>query len=238
MKLLVFDVEGTIFEPGAQLPGTSLSSTIWQAIAIALGPEAVEEELATHASWERGEYPSYLDWMRATIEIHRRHGLTEETFKEIVARPNYVTGVREFFERLPRGQFVPLLVSGGFRELSARAERDLGIQHSFAACAYDFGKSGLIENFTLLPSDFGGKLQFVRQVQQELGLATEDWIFVGDGNNDVEIARRAPLSVGYRPAPKLAEVVSCAVREYAEILPIIRASSAAGRLQRPHPDDS
>jgi hypothetical protein len=46
MRLLVMDVEGTLFSTEVRLPGTSLTSTIWQAIALALGDKAVEEELA------------------------------------------------------------------------------------------------------------------------------------------------------------------------------------------------
>src|SRR5688572_13309167 len=68
-RLLVLDVEGTLFDAGIRLPGTTLASTIWQAIAVALGPVAVEEEVATHHRWSRGEYPSYLAWMKDTIEI-------------------------------------------------------------------------------------------------------------------------------------------------------------------------
>ena len=48
MKLLVLDLEGTIFRTDIRLHGTSISSTIWQGIAHALGPLAIKEEVATH----------------------------------------------------------------------------------------------------------------------------------------------------------------------------------------------
>ena len=48
MKLLVLDIEGTIFKTKVRLPGTSLDSTVWQGIAYALGPEAVQAEVETH----------------------------------------------------------------------------------------------------------------------------------------------------------------------------------------------
>jgi hypothetical protein len=65
-RLLVFDVEGTLFETNVTLPGVSLTSTIWQALAAAPGSAAVEAEIETHRRWERGEYASYLDWMKVT----------------------------------------------------------------------------------------------------------------------------------------------------------------------------
>jgi hypothetical protein len=60
MRLLVVDVEGTLFKTSIKLPGTSIDSTIWQSIAQALGSQAVKEEVATHRKWELGEYKNYL----------------------------------------------------------------------------------------------------------------------------------------------------------------------------------
>jgi hypothetical protein len=50
--LLVLDLEGTIFEPTIRLPGTTLASTVWPAIAMALGQEAQAEEIESHQRWE------------------------------------------------------------------------------------------------------------------------------------------------------------------------------------------
>jgi hypothetical protein len=80
MKLLVLDVEGTLFDSGIRLPGTDISSTIWQAIAHSLGEAAIAEEVATHQRWEAGHYANYMAWMEDTISIHRRFGLTASIF--------------------------------------------------------------------------------------------------------------------------------------------------------------
>ena len=72
------DVEGTLFRSGVRLPGALLDSSIWQAVAQMLGPEAEREEIETHQRWQRDEYPSYLDWMKASVDIHTRHGLTRD----------------------------------------------------------------------------------------------------------------------------------------------------------------
>lgn len=47
-KLLVCDVEGTIFQAKYKIDGTDYASTMWQPLAEALGPDAIKEELATH----------------------------------------------------------------------------------------------------------------------------------------------------------------------------------------------
>lgn len=48
MKLLVCDVEGTIFKAKFKIDGTDYPSTMWQPIAALLGEAAIEEERKTH----------------------------------------------------------------------------------------------------------------------------------------------------------------------------------------------
>ena len=55
MKLLVCDVEGTIFRPH-MIKDSQHASYIWTAIATALGKNAEREEIRTQEKWNRGEY--------------------------------------------------------------------------------------------------------------------------------------------------------------------------------------
>ncbi|ETX05263.1 HAD family hydrolase [Candidatus Entotheonella palauensis] len=222
MKLLVFDVEGTIFRTRIRLPGTSLDSTIWQGLAYALGPHAIDEEIETHRRWERKEYSSYINWMEDTIRIHKKYGLTHKMFYDITHAAEYNTGVPQTFAKLDRNQYVPVMITGGFRELAARPQRDFGILHTFAACEYLFGDNGKLEAYNLLPCDFEGKIDFILLMLREYGLTEQDWVFVGDGKNDVPIAQSCPLSIGYRPHPALREVVTYIVEDFRDLLNILQ----------------
>lgn len=217
MKLLVLDVEGTLFRSHVRLPGTTLDSTIWQALALALGNEAAVAETASHHRWERGEYQSYLDWMKDTIRIHRHFGLTEELFRRVIGAAEYQPGVLDVLRTLDRDKFEPVLITGGFRELARRVQVDCHVVHGFAACEYLFGADGRLASYNLLPCDFAGKLDFVHLMLREYGLHDEDWIFVGDGRNDVPIAIQAPWSIGFQSHPELAAVVSTTIDEFSEI---------------------
>jgi phosphoserine phosphatase len=221
-RLLVLDVEGTLFESGLKLRGTELTSTIWQAIATELGPEAVREEVETHGRWDRGEYSSYVAWMLDTIRIHRRHGLTESVFQELIAAASYNPGIEEAIRNVDREQWIPVLVSGGFRALAARAQADLNILHSFTACDYLFGDDGRIAGFNVLPCDFEGKLDFIRLMLREYRLADSAWAFVGDGANDVPIAMEAPYSIGYRAHPALRMVTTAQIDTFDNLIEVLR----------------
>ncbi len=59
MKLLVFDVEGTIFNPHT-IKDSLHASYIWTKIATQLGEEAEKEEIKTQMKWENGGYGSNL----------------------------------------------------------------------------------------------------------------------------------------------------------------------------------
>jgi phosphoserine phosphatase len=222
-KLLVLDVEGTLFETKIRLPSTTISSTIWQAIAVELGPEAVTDEVDTHQKWASGFYASYLDWMKDTIRIHRKHGLSETKFQNIISAATYTLGVEEVLKNVDRNRFEIVLVSGGFRELALRAQKDFLIHHSFTACEYIFGDDGLLESFNLLPCDFEGKIDFIKLMLREYGLSSSDWLFVGDGSNDIPIARSAPFSVAFGDNVSLRSVSTTAINSFRELLPLLNS---------------
>jgi len=221
MKLLVLDVEGTIFQTNVRLPGTSIDSTIWQGIAKALGPQAVKEEIESHRRWREDRYESYIDWMKDTISMHQRHGLTSRLFQRLISSAKYNPTVRRTLKCVDRTMYELVLISGGFRELAARAQRDLKIIHAFTACEYMFAPTGVLESYNLLPCDFDGKIDFVRQMLRQYRLKADDWIFVGDGPNDVQVAAEAPISVGYRAHPELKKVVTYAIEDFQELLGIL-----------------
>jgi phosphoserine phosphatase len=165
--------------------------------------------------------------MKDTISIHRRYGLSERLFRAIISSAEYNPGVVNTLSGIDRSRYELLLISGGFRELAARAQKDLNILHAFAACEYLFGKDGKLRSYNLLPCDFEGKIDFIKLMLREYGLGQEDWVFVGDGLNDVPIARIAPLSIGYCAHEELRKVVKYQIDEFEEMSRILNSKSTA-----------
>lgn len=226
MKLLVLDIEGTVFRTPIRLPGTHIDSTIWQAVAHALGANAIQEEVATHDRWREGFYRSYLDWMKDTIAIHQRHGLTETIFSKLIAAAQYNPGVVNTLRSVDRSLYEIVLISGGFRELARRAQIELEIHHAFAACEYFFDGSGALTAFNLLPCDFAGKIDFIQLMLREYGLTPRDWLFVGDGLNDLPIAQAAPISIAYNGVAELREITTFAIDDFRDLAGILAGSEA------------
>jgi hypothetical protein len=155
MKLLVCDVEGTIFKARYRIEGMDYASTMWQTLAQSLGDECVRRE------------------------------------KELC-------------------DFTTVLISGGFQELVQRAKRELNIPHGHGACGYFFDdEDGLLSSNDLHPCDFTDKYKYVKIWidRYKLDMA-RDWVFVGDGKNDCDIASRAPISFALGGHPLLREIAT------------------------------
>lgn len=206
-RFLVMDVEGTIFKATFKLHGVDYKSTLWQPIARELGEVAMEEENKMAQKYENGEYNTYLDWVKATIDMHKRYSLKKSTFDELVESAEYNTGVEEFFMNLNRNEWIPVLISGGFQNLIRRAENELDIEYGFGACEYYFDEHGYLVSHNIQPCDFEGKIKFLDTLLADFKLNKKtDWVFVGDGKNDVPIAKVAPKAFGITPHEKLKEV--------------------------------
>lgn len=223
MKLLVCDVEGTIFKSSYKIEGTDYASTMWQPIAKILGEAAIEEEKRTHLKWENQEYVSYLDWVKASITIHKNYSLKMSDFEELVKSAEYNEGVFEFFKKLDRKEWMPVLISGGFQNLIRRAQHELDIEYGFGACEYFFDDQGYLEHYSIQPSDFEGKIHFLELLLNTHKLNKKtDWVFIGDGKNDESIAKIAPLAFGINPHEKLKSIDNLIeIKSFMDIIPHI-----------------
>ncbi|GHV07093.1 hypothetical protein AGMMS50229_13190 [Campylobacterota bacterium] len=209
-KLLVCDVEGTIFAARYKLDGMDYASTMWQPLANSLGEEGERREKELHDRWEGKEFAGYLDWVKATCEMHRNLGLTKQIFDRLLNLAEYNHGVVSFFEQLDRNTYIPVLISGGFQELVRRAQSELKIPHGHGACEYFFDKSdNLLSLFSLVPCDWEGKYRYVRTLLDDYGCNPNlDWVFIGDGKNDCDIASRAPISFAFDAHQRLREIAT------------------------------
>lgn len=228
MKLLVCDVEGTIFKAKFKIDGTDYPSTMWQPIAVLLGEDAIEEERKTHEKWDNLEYNNYLDWVKATIDIHRKYSLKKDDFNDLIKKAEYNEGVIEFFNNLNHNEWIPVLISGGFQNLIRRAQNELDIEYGFGACEYFFDDYGYLENYNIQPSDFDGKIHFLNTLISTFNLNRKnDWVFIGDGKNDEAIAKIAPMAFGINPNEKLKAVHGLIeIKSFMDVLPYLEKMSS------------
>ncbi len=213
IKLVFFDMEGTIFKKTYKTSKGNTSPSAWTLIAEHLGEEALKEEDATKDKWNNGEYAGYVAWMEDTLQIHKKYGLTRDFFEKVMDSIEYHEGAEELFEKLHKREYRTALISGGFKAQANRAQRDLKISHAFAACEYFWSEEGELLHWNLLPCDYEGKIDFMRLLMKEHGLKPEECAFVGDGINDRALAGQVGLSIAFNGRKELQEVTTYSVNQ-------------------------
>lgn len=188
------DLDGTIFQKSYSTTIGNVAPSIWPAIAESLGEKCAEEVIALRDKWNAGRYESYVHWARETVELHRRHGLTRETFEKVTGSVKYNEGIPELIAALHDAGHITAIVSGGFAEMGRRAQRELGIDYVFTACDYHWNPDGSLRGCTALGSDYEGKAAVMSVVAMWHGKMPGECNFIGDGINDqfaMQAARKA-----------------------------------------------
>lgn len=213
IKLIFFDLEGTIFRKLLDYDDRNVAPSAWTKIAQRLGSRAEAEEDETKDLWSSGSYKSYIEWMKATINVYKKYGLSKDLFFEVMNEAEYYPGVKETFKALKRRGYVTVIISGGFKAQADNAQKELKIDHSFAACEYFFDKEGKLEHWNLLPCDYEGKLDFMNLIVREYKLKPEQCAFVADGKNDIALAKMVGVSIAFNADPELQKVATYSINQ-------------------------
>ena len=206
-RIIFLDLEGTLLRKDIQLDNGRVAPSAWTVLAKKLGDECYRAEEQTKDKWLSGGYQGYLDWMRESVELHRKYGLTKSVYEELLASSEFVPGAENAIRYFKSKNSITAIVTGGFKGLADKAQKAFQIDHAFSGCEYFFNdESGLIEHFNLLPADEEGKVDFMKLVAREHGVSPADCAFVGDGKNDVHLARTVGFSVAFNAQMELREV--------------------------------
>jgi phosphoserine phosphatase len=221
VKLFFFDMEGTLFRclPLAfQGTPTPYSGGLWAQLAHALGPDAVHKDAEIDGRWDRSDYGNYMEWCDASLRSLVEFGLNREVFDRVLGRAQYNGGVANTIAALKSRGIRTAIVSGGFAEQARRAQADLGIPHAFAAVDIVWTADGRAKCWNLLPCDDRGKVDFVRLLMQEYRMVADDCAFIGDGDNDVALAKAVKTSFALNGTPALRAASTFPIQQFSEVM--------------------
>ncbi|HDR2548418.1 TPA: HAD-IB family phosphatase, partial [Enterobacter ludwigii] len=144
--------------------------------------------------------------MKETVEIQIKHGMNKNHLQTVLSQAKIQKGAVDLIHYLKSQGYLTVLISGGFKELADLTQRRLKIDHAYSACEYFFRNDGSIEHFNLLPTDEEGKLVFMKHLASEYNVELGSCIFIGDGKNDVFIAKNVGTSIAFNAQRELSEV--------------------------------
>lgn len=203
IKMFFFDMEGTLFKKNHALDNGKVAPSAWTVLAKVISHNCYLEEEESKDKWLRGEYPSYTAWMADTIRIQIKHEMRKEHLDRVIESSEMHKGATELLEYLRSEGVVTALISGGFKQLADIAQVELGIDHSYSACEYFFDNNGRVKHFNLLPTDEQGKLIFMQHLADEYNVSLDQCAFIGDGKNDVFLAKACGTSIAFNAQSEL-----------------------------------
>jgi len=201
-------MEGTLLEKNSSLDNGKVAPSAWTVLAKEISEACYIEEEITKDLWLTNKYISYTLWMKETVEIQIKHGMNRSHLKTVLSQAKLQKGAVELINFLKEQGYLTVLISGGFKELADLTQRKLKIDHAYSACEYFFDKNGSVEHFNLLPTDEEGKLVFMKHLASEYNSELESCIFIGDGKNDVFIAKNVGTSIAFNAQKELKDVAT------------------------------
>jgi phosphoserine phosphatase len=209
IKLAIFDLEGTVFKKSYKLLSGSHHESAWGAISHHLGDEAKREDQLNRERYYQGGYP-YYRWVLDTIKIYQKHGLQKDTFENIIRSVEYHKGAENTFHELHQQGVITAVISGGLKALADRVALDHRVEHCFTSAELYWSPSdNTLAHWNIMPTDFIHKKSILEMLIHEMQINLSDTAFIGDGINDVDIARHAGLSISFNTKyDKLRQVVT------------------------------
>jgi len=212
-KIWFFDMEGTLLQKDFALDNGKVAPSAWTVLAKLISEECYIEEELSKDRWNSGKYNGYLDWMTDTIRIQQKHGLKKWHIDEVVKIAKLHDGAHELVKAIKATSAKIVLISGGIKPLADKVQRELRIDHAFSACEYFFDESGNLEFYNLLPTDNEGKVSFMLQIANEYGVKPSECIFIGDGKNDISLAKSVGISIAFNAQVDLCQVATFSIKQ-------------------------
>jgi phosphoserine phosphatase len=222
-KIVIFDIDGTIFTKPWRSPNEKVSVSSWNVVYKELGIFDIHEKLKNMFIEKR--FKSYMDWNYAGCCVLQARGLNKKTFDKIIQSRPYNPGVKETFKILAQNKIITGVVSGSFEALALRLQKEIGVNHALAHCRLEFDKkTGLLKDWQLFGTDWQDKIKFVKYVATLYKTRLENVAYVGDDVNDIPVFKKVGLAIAFNAEKKEVKEAAHVVikkRDLREILPYL-----------------
>ncbi|MBN6811933.1 phosphoserine phosphatase SerB [Kocuria marina] len=193
-KLVVLDVDSTL-----------IRQEVIELLAAHVGREAEVAAVTERAMRGEIDFAASLRERVAVLE-----GLPASAIDDVAAAVLLSPGAKVLVQTLLREGHAVAAVSGGFSQVLDPLAAHLELTRA-AANELEIQDGVLTGRVAGRIVDRAMKAEVMGQWAQELRVAPEDVMAVGDGANDIDMARAAGLSVAYRAKPALREVADTQV---------------------------
>lgn len=219
-RVVAFDLDGTLIRSkDPNLTFIYSWKLVWDYLKY---PEELHRS-GMHAYLKKKK--TYREWCEWAVQLFRDQGLKRSDFRDIVAPLRLTNNLYPTFKTLKRYGMKLYLISGGIDTFLEEMIPDAGNWFDrIYINRLKFDDNSVIVGVDSTEYDFEGKATALDLVCEENGCGVEESVFVGEGFNDLDVARRAGLTIAYPPrAAILGDTAEFKVVEddLSEILPYI-----------------
>ncbi len=187
-RFVLFDLDGTLVQ------GTIY---VWQSLHDHFGTDRKRRQKAREDFFS-GRI-TYENWFRHDLELLREAGATRQRMVEMIQRHMWLTpGTRDTIAHLREFGVKVGILSGSLDLVLDVLLPDLSLDEVLIN-RITFHQDGTIAGGTPTPYDLEHKATGLLHLAAKHGLSPEDFVFVGDNDNDLAVARIAGLAVAFRP---------------------------------------
>lgn len=204
IRIVVFDLEGTLIESPSQALTSHIEPSAWTVIARELGVQALREEKQLAREWTSGKLRDSAEWTRKSISIQKNHGLTKKKFESTIQKSTKIRGgARAFVNYVQKKGVKTAIITGGLTHQARVVAKKLDIPAIFGSCEYRWNTQGHIAKTIIANTDYEHKTIVMEQFAKRFGCLPENVLVVCNGANDVPLAQHAGIALGISPAKKL-----------------------------------
>lgn len=207
-KLVVFDMDGVIFEP----------DNFWMSMHRAYGTE--------HPGIGLTEKYLKTDIKKLADEVIGKlwKGRKADRFFKLVKSRKYNPGVKETIAKLREMGIKTCILTSGPIQLAKRAQKETGVD-------YAYGHEVVIKNNTItgeynwLSYDYAHKGETFLKICREIGVSPKDAIVVGDNEQDIYKFEKAGFSIAFNSKSEELKKAADAVidsRDLRKVLEFVR----------------
>lgn len=208
VKLICFDMDGVIFK----------DINFWMELHRVYG--TLEEGKVLTKKYLKTDYDRLVE----EVVVKLWKGNDAKPYYDLINSIEYLPGVKETFDKVKSAGLITAIVSASSIDVARRVDKDYGVDHVYANELVI--KDGKVSGEFIWPIGVGNdaKARVVWELSDQLGISTDDIIFIGDSDTDLEAFEECGISIAFNSeSEKLKSAATHVVDSdnLADIIPVL-----------------